>query len=284
MLRRVLFVLGVAFGVALGVSPAFGTPVPGIDFAWDARAPGANPSSTWAGSVGGQSWSVQDALYGPAASAYPGITHSYAFDLDNHGLRRGSFQNLAGNPTDTSSTLELWFKPDSLSGARQVIFETGGNTRGMSIILEGDALLFRLKDGASVVSVTHTLNGSDVTDFVQFVGVIDLVNDVATVYVNGSFANSAAAVGISDWAGGNGSGLGARNSQVGGNNGDLGGADEFAGQIALLRFYADQTLSTADVLQNYHDVVTPEPSTALLVGLGLVGLGVARHRSRRMRG
>jgi hypothetical protein len=47
-----------------------------------------------------------------------------------------------------------------------------------------------------------------------------------------------------------------------------------------MRFYRNQVLSAAQVQQNFDAIATPEPSTAVLVALGLVGL-VARRRLLR---
>lgn len=256
-------------------------PVAGIDFDWDASNPGASPSTAWASDIGSSNWNVNAAtlVSGPGVSSLPGITAAYRFDASNGGMSAGSFSNLLGGATTrTSSSFELWFRPDSLLGGRQVIFETGGTTDGMSITLNDAQLLLRAKDAAVSVSVTRSLTAGDLSDFVQVVAVIEL-NSQVSLYLNGALVGQSAAVGLGDWSGTNGAGLGAVNSAVGGNTGgDLNGFDEFAGQIALMRVYGDQVLSAADVAQNFQFVANPEPSSGLLVGVGLALFAVARRR------
>jgi len=159
-----------------------------------------------------------------------------------------------------------------------VIFETGGTTDGLSITLNDAQLLLRVKDAAVSVSATHALTTGEIVDFVQVVGVIEL-GSLVSLYVNGALVGQSAALGLGDWSGTNGAGLGAVNSAVGGNTGgDLNGFDEYRGQIAIMRVYADQVLGAADVLQNFQSVAVPEPSTAVLVGLGIALLGIGRRR------
>ena len=83
-------------------------------------------------------------------------------------------------------------------------------------------------------------------------------------------------------AGRGGAGLGDVNGRVGGTNGggegDLFGYGEFAGEIALLRYYQNQILTPPEVNQNLTSMsMAPEPSTGLLLGMGLIMLALHRR-------
>lgn len=273
--------------LALTPLVAQAVPVTGIDFQWDAAGPGATPATTWRSDVGSSNWNVNAAVHvtGPGVSSLPGIGAAYRFDAVNGGMSAGSWSGLpGGNPTGTSSSIEIWFRPDGLLGGRQVIFETGGATDGLSITLNDAQLMLRAKDGGVSVSAVHSLTAGAITEFVQVVAVIEL-NATVSLYVNGALAAQSAAAGLNDWSGTNGAGLGAANGAVGGNTGgDLNGFDEFSGQIALMRFYGNQILDPAGVARNYASVVVPEPASAVLVALGLACLASGRRVNRRRSG
>lgn len=282
--RSIVCVIGL---VVLTPLVALAVPVTGIDFQWDAANPGATPTTIWRSDVGSSNWTIAAAtrVTGPGVSSLPGIGAAYRFDAANGGMSAGSFSGLpGGNPTGTSSSIEIWFRPDGLLGGRQVIFETGGATDGLSITLNDAQLMLRAKDGGVSVSVVHSLTAGAITEFVQVVAVIEL-NATVSLYVNGAFAAQSAAVGLNDWSGTNGAGLGAANGAVGGNTGgDLNGFDEFSGQIALMRFYGNQILDPAGVARNYASVVVPEPASAVLVALGLAWLAGRGRVTRRRSG
>ena len=122
------------------------------------------------------------------------------------------------------------------------------------------------------------------TEFFQVAITLDLDN-LATLYVDGAISGSAAsASGLRDWTNNNGAGLGTVSGQIGGNDGgDLDGYGDFVGEISILRFYRNQVLSAGQVQQNFDAVATPEPGTAVLVALGLVGLSARRRLLRSHR-
>ncbi|MCP4378449.1 MAG: hypothetical protein GY794_20030, partial [bacterium] len=74
-------------------------------------------------------------------TAYSGITAAYQF-TGVGGATTSSFQELpSGDPTNSSASFEIWFRPGVFSG-QQMLFETGGNDNGTSFYLDGAELVF----------------------------------------------------------------------------------------------------------------------------------------------
>lgn len=135
-----------------------------------------------------------------------GIQSAYAFngsDVSALGSTT-SIEDVAGNLTDDSASFEMWFKPDSLTGGRQVLVSLGGATDGASITLNDDVLRFQVKDsdvravaggdGGEDIVVCLRTQLTDVSDFIQVVGVADLSDDdpKLALYVNGQPAGTIA--------------------------------------------------------------------------------------------
>ena len=76
--------------------------------------------------------------------------------------------------------------------------------------------------------------------------------------------------------------MGDVNGRVGGTNGsgegDLFGYGNFAGEIAILRYYEDAALDAMQVADAYAVVASPEPGTVLLVGFGLAAFSFRTPR------
>jgi len=183
------------------------------------------------------------------AKPLPGITAAYRFSgAVPSGATMGSFEDLTGNPTDTSASFELWFRPDVLTG-QQILFETGGSTDGTSIYLDGSNLIFVAKDGAVLDQVSvdlSSLYADPTAEFIQLVAVIDMTGNHIELFIDGVSQAQASLNGL-DWAGAGGSGLG----QV--NAGTAAGSGQFDGDIAIFRFY-EQALTATEVGDNYQAV------------------------------
>ena len=208
----------------------------------------------------------------------PYITHAYEFDGNASATTR-EVDDVAGEPTRFSSSFEIVFKPSDFVGT-EVVFDIGGNTDGSAIWLDGSVLHFDVKDNAVNARPEFDLGllpGYQQTDFLHVIGVADLDNDQALLYVNGILRAAANANGdLTDWAGGNDLGLGS----IGGNMA-FAEQDPFIGQIALARIYGGQgagLLSAADVAANLK-ALQPEPTTMALLGLG--ALALVRRRRRK---
>ncbi|NQT40173.1 MAG: PEP-CTERM sorting domain-containing protein, partial [Planctomycetes bacterium] len=210
----------------------------------------------------------------------PGIAQAYQFDGNTVATTR-SFEDLAGSPDDNSASFELVFKPDDLS-AESTIFETGGNTDGTAFWMENGELHFDVKDSGNNARATFdltTLSEGAQADFFHVVGVADLENNLAQLYVNGLLRTDGTSSGdINDWSGG-----GAGDVGLGGTANEIPFSNHpnFVGEIGLFRFYPS-ILSADDVLANRAALV-PEPSTYVLALIGLAGLAMFGRRRRNGR-
>lgn len=160
----------------------------------------------------------------------------------------GSFEGLTGNPTDSSASFEILFRPADTND-HDMLFETGGTVDGMAISIDGTTLNFQVRDNTTNISTASidlvTLGITDPTEqFVHVTGVFTIDGQLQ-LYVNGTLAQTVSGVGLFDWAGSDGAGLGRVNGSS-----TMAGAGNFEGDIALFRFY-ERALSGTDVAQNY---------------------------------
>lgn len=162
---------------------------------------------------------------------------------------------LGGGFNTNSATFELWFKPADLN-SQQVLFETGGTTDGASLRLNTTNLEFAVRNGSNSdpekrdALVSAPLTAADLGDFVQAVGVIDLVNGQIRLYVNGTLREETSFLG-DNFDGGDPAGLGAVAGALGGGQGS--GFGGFEGQISIARVYGS-AMSDDDILNNYNQV------------------------------
>ncbi|MEM1099670.1 MAG: LamG-like jellyroll fold domain-containing protein [Planctomycetota bacterium] len=208
--------------------------------------------------------------------AVPGITAAYeegAIGTADTFDRTDFTSNVQASRQD--ATFEVWFKPDSLAGGDQIIYEAGGSGVGSYISLQDDALSLFVNGQIDNVTASTTLTDAEWT---QVVGVIHTTfdanfpsqDDYIELYVNGQLAVSTVAnlSDINDWAGGNQAGLGveagsiAIDGPIDASAQDI-AVDEydFAGQIASLEYFTS-ALDAATILQRYNDI-----TTAVVVGI-----------------
>ncbi len=167
---------------------------------------------------GGHYWNVA-AANEPAHSTFTadpdtlGITASYDFadgaaHTTESKMTNGNPETIkigpsTANPTGDNISIEMWIKPDNLSGGKQVLWSFGGATDGASLTLEDDILRFQFRDtdspgtpnsgkGDLIVSIKTDLTSIGVADFIQVVGTVDINAGTpdAELYVNGISATS----------------------------------------------------------------------------------------------
>ncbi|MFT7219435.1 MAG: VCBS repeat-containing protein, partial [Candidatus Azotimanducaceae bacterium] len=201
--------------------------------------------------------------YLTGSSSLPGITSSFEFladgtsDIAFSGASITSLDSFGQSEAD--ATLEVWIKPDSLSGGNQVLFETGGSTDGLAITLDGSTLVLDVRDdNAQFGAASFDISTLDITDFIQVIASVDLVNNQINLYAVDSNGLALSATGIAfagtDWTGNEAGGLGT-----------LDGASaivaatpvDFAGEIALFRYY-DSVLTASERTENYEAIAQPD--------------------------
>jgi len=250
----------------------------GADLDYDYEAGGANdspPDNTWETETSpgsGRQWGFAGNT-NPADTigvVSPGTAITEAYDFggglltDPKGATVSSFKgsdlDAGGN---SPAAFEMWVNPDTTSG-NQVLFETGGNTRGASMLLEGTTAQFNTigsgGGGGSQRQAIHDL-GSTPSDFTQLVGVVDFAKGQTRLYVDGQLETAVG--GTSRWdLGTDGAGLG----QVDGNGAGIGGLTggqegsfgtgssvRFDGKMGRVRFYSGET-TALDVYNAYVDL------------------------------
>lgn len=182
----------------------------------------------------------------------PGISQAYAFPAAR---ATGPGGSTLGSSQDTS--FELWFKPTDLSG-NHILFEFGGNGNGAALLLVGDQVHFFSQTGsANQMQSSLTLPPEAAGRYHQLVAVVDFLGGGAGVnrlYLDGgalSTSNSLAS-GYTNFAGGNGSGLGRNNSTYSGDSVFASGTlTDFNGEMAVFRMYQGTAIGESDVMQNF---------------------------------
>ncbi len=174
-------------------------------------------------------------------------------------------------------TVALHFKAQSLTG-RQLLFEEGGETKGMNIYLDGSALYWRGWNGgvngwySSLISKT----GIQINQWNHVVLVLDATPGGTTLetgvfrgYLNGALIGSQSGSPIDNHN--NDTGIGAVNSDTSYHNGTkLGGGDWFKGEVKDFVLY-NRALSLSEINQ----LITGSPTPGVDAGSppvnGLVG-------------
>jgi uncharacterized sulfatase len=226
--------------------------------AWTSSSPATNTTTTW-DFTGGFS-------QGADSSGYTGISQAYTFSGGSASLSSNTeFDNLAED-----LSLELWIKPNNLSGGKQVLFTSGFAYKGFSLTLWDDTLHWVVKKGESATAaptgdLSHTLVLNDITDYIQVVATIDnsgqmqlFVNPINSASSNLADASGTAGGSTDSMVGSNSSiRLGNKTSPVGGGTNGTGGtwdADQFSGfqgNISIFRAY-DDVLTGSEVATNFN--------------------------------
>jgi arylsulfatase A-like enzyme len=264
-----------------GINPNYGI-TSGAAMIFDGGDPGDDRQTPWRATIpakrrGAPTWYLgPDPVNENAPVLAPVSTHHHAFpdkayDFDgvDDGMSRSSFSVSEDSDSDDSASFEIWFKLDSLHGGNQTLFETGGETRGLSLTIgngavgdaDGNDDDLRLRVRGGDVAEALTVDLSQYTDpsrnYVQVMAVAqDGGPSSIRLYVNGARCADAD-LGHSDidWDGTDSdAGIGNASQKIGGEGGA--GTPPFPSgplqaKVAIFRFY-DRALGDAEVLKNYN--------------------------------
>ncbi len=238
-----------------------------------------NTDSSWVniGSGGDLVMDPGSTLVTNPSNAPPGIAAVYAFSGTNSGSEFDAPPNSsAGEPFGTATTIsdgdatfEFVFRPADQNGD-VVIFDSGGSSTGMCLVLLDNLLVFTVGEGANEAGqATATLPPSAVAggDFVHVVGIFDDAADEVRLYVNNVLADTGPGINydtgsftdLAGWGGTGGASLGSSENGGDGGNiaplGTLGSIDlpsvaHFEGEFAVARVYGS-ALSPAEISDNF---------------------------------
>ena len=192
-------------------------------------------------------------LIDATSANHNGIVQAYSFDgsTSASAFMQGDSPLDVGVTTTANATIEMWFRPETLTGGSQNLWETGGGT-GTGLVLRDNNLVFRVIPGGA--EVTYDLNdfqadfGYDpTTDYIHAVGAINIDENYVELFINGVLIGRGEA-GLSNWDGGDGAGIGFHggDNQGGFGSGPSGITENFQGDIASFRLYGEETGGTGN--------------------------------------
>lgn len=221
------------------------------------------------GSSPTRNWSFNSGASDPKAITSAGTIFTTAYDFKgglatdpNYGTT-GTFDDTAldtisGEGSDSPVAWEFWIRPQDTS-YNQVIFETGGNTRGGAVLLEGSTITYTtIGDGTGTKAASYDIV-SPPADLLHVVAVTDKLVNETRLYVNGALKDAVG--GTRRWnAGTDGAGLANANNAIGGlssgdestfrSGGSLGSDITFDGEMARIAFYSGDT-TARDVQEQF---------------------------------
>jgi hypothetical protein len=234
---------------------------------WTSTAPGTNTTQQWFIGSGGTALATADqspSTLNNAAYAFYGYTTALAW-------------GPSLNATSTNQTFEFWAKPLGLAQGKQVLFETGNESRGMAIVLDNNAVWLTMKWNGSAtfnpdLRIVHYLAPWEASDFIHIAvscsatGIKLFVNPVGELTPNVPKATFAGTVG--NWTSAAGAGLAGISDGAGGcvltssSYFYPPSMAPFQGAVSVARVY-NRPLTDAEVLQNFRAVSQRNPAVAV---------------------
>lgn len=224
-----------------------------------------NTDVLWNDLVGISNWAVTGGLLGDpltTPSENTSITASYTTGGGTNGASTGAFQYA-------QFSVEVWFRPGSLSADHQAIIETGGGQNGLSaLITDTDIRLLGSTGDVRTLDLTIPTAGLNLADFVQLVITNDSDADLYTASLRDTFGNIRTVSESADVTlGVNGGGLFTwASGAVGAGHINLGGSTDaievsptgltgFEGEIGIVNVY-DQILDETAIGEAFDRVAT----------------------------
>jgi len=244
-----------------------------LEYEYDAAADTAG-NANWEDEQGtspGRNWTFNSGSASPKSVTSAGTIFDTVYDFkgtlatDPDYGTTGTFENTpletTGDGANSPVAWEMWIRPHDTS-YNQVLFESGGNTRGCGMLLEGSIIRYAtIGDPADTKRASYDI-GSAPSDFLQAVGVTDTALGQTRLYVDGALKDAVGGTrrwnrgtdpaGLGNVDGG-GAGIGGLTlgAETAFKSGGLGGSDiSFDGEVARVAFYSGNT-TLADVQQQY---------------------------------
>ena len=183
-----------------------------------------------------------------------------------------SLEGYTTNGTTSDVSFEFWFRSDTNPTGKTVLFDTGEDQGGVSLILNAvdspGQVLLEFNVGSDVgASVVNTFKSADVTaqvaagQYIHAIGTFspDATNSMTELFVDGSQVIPPPPISgsiITDWT----SNLSGDETAIGGIDGTVatvhaaGDLSNFTGEIASLRIYS-KLLSASEATQNYQAAI-----------------------------
>ncbi len=243
-------------GIVPGSGPS-GTPPPivtaGLDLHYDA-AGDISGDASWldlAGNPDNLAFLSSATPIAVSTTTFPALSAAYRIPVSGGASGLNQYFESPRRLSEMDATFEVVFNVVSTAGgADQVLFEAGGENRGVSMVLNNGVFTFDVDGDAGDITIDTPLSNG----WHHAVGVIDIAagDDTISLFINNSFVGSAFGD-IDDWAGGNISGVGAAADSVTGVSSGVG--TPFSGDIAIARFYANTAFGAAEVDQNFQSLL-----------------------------
>ena len=244
---------------------------------WNAATDTAG-DTTWTPQVGTVNYTFSGGATPTAIavndSKVPGITKAFAPGVTANDNGQGSSATFV----ETQSTsFELWFKPENLTGS-EALFEFGGSGTGTALRLNGTTLESVTQSSSTNRAFSSTtLATEDIGEWMQAVVVLTIAGDGSgtnELFLNGELVDtSSLATGYNSWAGSDGFALGEIKGTMAGG---WSGVGSFDGSLALFTIYGEAL--AAETVLGLYDQVVPEPATMSLLALG--GIAMLKRRKK----
>ena len=261
--------LSAASDIASGLSLNFDAQdvVSGVDSAtWKSTTADSSQDFGFGGDVSLQS----------VSTGLSGISKAYRFTGGSGDKDNATWNGLFGEGVATS--WEFWIKPADTGDFAQTIYESGGSGTGFAIwyapgtASDGSGTINFTLDGGSGSQVETVSAVIDTTEFRQVTlvyekdasGSIDfmaiyvdgvMVDDNLSVTTSDDASNDNDNTDISDYCGGDGTGLGDTNNGLAN---DVPSDGEFEGDISVFRVWGSKALSALEIQDNYNELAGPD--------------------------